>query len=341
MIRLFTMMIVALTIVLAIVPHVVWCLVWLVCKCVGYSIPYAPCGWATIGLILFAWLLLAYGFYIGRWRLQVVPITYENKDIPTAFDGFRIVHISDFHLSTFADNPDQLERFVNTINAQHPDLICFTGDLVSLTLDELTPHVNTLRQLHAPYGVCSVLGNHDFFLYSRQYANEEQKEDAVTELARIQREELGWHLLRNDSYVISKQSETSNLIGNEPLETITILGVDNSNCANQGFHTIHRGDLHKAMQGTSGWRILLSHDPSHWRGEVLPETDIPLTLCGHTHAAQIRILGWTPATWSFVETAGRYDKDGQTLYINIGLGCTAPVRLGANPEITVITLKNK
>lgn len=338
MMRLFTIMIVALTIVLALVPHVVWCLLWLVCRCAGYSLPYAPCGWTALGLVVLTWLILTYGFYVGRWRLQVVPVTYENKDIPAAFDGFRIVHISDLHLSTFEDNPAQLERWVEAINAQHPDLICFTGDLVSLSLEELTPHLQTLRRLHAPYGVCSVLGNHDFFLYSRQYASDEQKEAAVAELSRLQREQLGWHLLRNESYVIRPHSA-------EPDAQITIVGVDNSNCANQGFHTIHRGDLRKAMAGTNGFRILLSHDPSHWRGEVVPETDIPLTLCGHTHAAQIRLLGWTPATWSFVETAGRYDTihpmtgEQQTLYINIGLGCTAPIRIGANPEITVITLK--
>lgn len=325
MLRLFTMMIVALTIVLVLVPHVIWLLFWIACRCVGYSLPYASCGWTALVLVLLAWSVLMYGFYIGRWRLQTTEMEYENAAILDSLDGFRIVHISDFHLSTFEDNPHQLERFVDAINAQNPDLICFTGDLVSLSLDELTPHIETLRRLHAPHGVCSVLGNHDFFLYSRQYVTDKQKEDAVAELSRIQREELGWHLLRNESYKVA--------------DGLTILGVDNSNCTNQGFHTIHRGELQKAMAGTDGFRILLTHDPSHWTGEVLPQTDIPLTLCGHTHAAQIRIFGWTPASWTFIETAGRYDHDGQTLYINIGLGCTAPVRIGANPEITVITLK--
>lgn len=116
--------------------------------------------------------------------------------------------------------------------------------------------------------------------------------------------------------------------------------MDNANYDNQGFPTIHRGDLRKAMEGTDGFRILLTHDPSHWRAEVLPETDIPLTLSGHTHSAQIKIFGWTPAKWSFNEIAGRYDDGDQTLYINVGLGCTAPFRLGVNPEVTVITLKS-
>lgn len=116
--------------------------------------------------------------------------------------------------------------------------------------------------------------------------------------------------------------------------------MDNANFSNQGFRTIHKGDLNKAMEGTDGFRVLLSHDPSHWSAEVIPNTDIPLTLSGHTHSAQIRLFGWTPAKWSFKETAGRYDRDGQTLYVNVGLGCTVPIRLGVNPEVTVITLKN-
>jgi predicted MPP superfamily phosphohydrolase len=160
-----------------------------------------------------------------------------------------------------------------------------------------------------------------------------QKSDrkaAVEELVRYQEETLGWNLLRNESMYIEVEDGSR----------ITFIGVDNANFSNQGFHTIHKGDLNKAMEGTEGFRVLLSHDPCHWSAEVIPNTDIPLTLSGHTHSAQIRIFGWTPAKWSFKEVAGRYDRDGQTLYINVGLGCTAPIRLGVNPEVTVITLKN-
>lgn len=317
-----------LCLLLAAIPHVLWGIGWCVGKCFRYSLPYAPFGWTTVALVALALVVMSYGVWIGRWKLQVTHLDYQNEQIPAAFDGFRIVHISDLHLSTFEDNPQQLNRFVETINAQQPDLICFTGDMVSLTLDEATPYVDVLRRLKATYGVSSVLGNHDFFLYSRAYPSEAEKEAAVDSLARLQRETLGWHLLRNESYRIEKDGAC-----------ITILGVDNSNCANQGFRTIHRGDLKKAMADTDGFRILLSHDPSHWTAEVLPDTDIPLTLCGHTHAAQIRLFGWTPAKMSFVETDGLYERNGQSLYINIGLGCTAPLRLGANPEVTVITLR--
>lgn len=330
MLRLFSIMVLTLTIVIALLPHIVWIVTWIAGKVLRFNVNYAPFGWTTVGLVALVWSLMAYGFYVGRWKVQNVEWTYENKDIPASFDGMKIVHISDMHLSTFEDNPRQLEKFVELINAAEPDLICFTGDIVSLRLDEMTPHINTLRKLKAQYGVYSVLGNHDFFIYSSQYSSDKEKTAAVDSLAELQRTNLGWHLLRNESYAITRGSDT-----------LTIVGVDNCNCSNQGFMTINKGDLPGALQGTNGFRILLSHDPSHWTAEVVPDTDIPLTLSGHTHGAQIRLFGWTPASWVFRETCGRYDNGNQTLYINIGLGCTAPVRLGANPEITVITLKRK
>lgn len=321
-------MFLALTLMLALLPHIAWLMMWIAGKLFRFPVHYSPYGWTCAGLVALLWTILAYGFFVGRWKVQTTEWTYENADIPASFDGMRIVHISDLHLSTFEDNPRQLDRFVEMINATHPDLICITGDLVSLRLDELDPHINTLRKLQSRYGICSVLGNHDFFIYSSQYQTDREKLAAVDSLAKMQRTQLGWHLLRNESLTITRGTDT-----------LTIVGVDNSNCSNQGFRTIHRGDLSKALKGTSGFRILLSHDPSHWTAEVIPNTDIPLTLSGHTHGAQIRLFGWTPASWVFKQTCGRYDNGDQTLYINIGLGCTAPIRLGANPEITVMTLK--
>lgn len=323
-------MVLTLTMVLALIPHIVWLVIWIASKAFRFPLNYAPFGWTAVALVALSWAILAYGFFIGRWNVQNTELTYRRAEIPASFDGMRIVHISDFHLSTFEDNPAMLDKFVERINAVNPDLICFTGDLVSLRLEELTPHINTLRKLKAEYGVCSVLGNHDFFIYSQQYRTQSEKVAAVDSLAEIQRSQLGWHLLRNESFAIARGKDT-----------LTIVGVDNSNFSNQGFRTIHNGDLQKALQGTSGFRILLSHDPSHWSAEVIPDTDIPLTLSGHTHNAQINLFGWTPASWVFKETSGRYDSGNQTLYVNIGLGCTAPVRIGANPEITLITLKRQ
>ncbi len=327
MIEMFSLFVLALSIVLVLIPHVVWVLLRIIGRLCQFTIPYAPFGYVALALVVFAWCILAYGFYVGRWRLQTTSVEYTHPQIPQSFDGMRIVHISDLHLSTFTDRPYQLQRFVDSINATHPDLVCFTGDIVSIGIEEMYPFTDILQQIHAPYGVASVLGNHDFLIYRRDLTEAEQ-ETAVNELARWQTDSLHWQLLRNQSLRLTRGEDS-----------MYILGVDNSNCADQGFRTIYRGDLQQAMCGTDGFRILLSHDPSHWTAEVVGDTNIPLTLSGHTHAAQIRIFGWTPAAWTFKQTQGLYQQGEQTLYINIGLGCTVPFRIGANPEITVITLR--
>jgi hypothetical protein len=255
---------------------------------------------------------------------------YAHPDTSPAFDGYKIVHISDLHLSTFDDNPKQLQRFVDSINALEPDLICFTGDLVTFGTSEAEPYTTTLRQLQAKDGVVSVLGNHDFLIYNHRLADDETREKEVEAIAQYEREQLGWRVLRNENTVVERVGER-----------LTIVGVDNTVGKGQGFSTINRGDLSQAMAGTDGFRILLTHDPSHWRSEVLPITDIPLTLSGHTHSAQVRVFGWTPASWMFKESWGRYDEGGQTLNVNAGLGCTLPVRVNCPAEVTLITLRKR
>ena len=314
--------------ILAIIPHFLWFIGWIGCRIAGVSLPYSHFGIAALIIVILFWSILAYGYFIGRWKVESVALEYTHKDIPEAFDGFKIVHISDLHLSTFDDDPERLNSFVEEINRHKPDLLCFTGDMVTVGRAEAEPYTDILNKISAKYGILSVLGNHDFMIY--RFKQSEDREKAVEELVGYQENVLGWNLLRNDSAVIESEDGSK----------ITFIGVDNANFGNQGFPTIHKGDLKMALEGTDGFRILLTHDPSHWRAEVLPETDIPLTLSGHTHSAQIRIFGWTPARWSFNETAGRYDSGNQTLYINVGLGCTAPFRLGVNPEVTVITLKS-
>lgn len=315
--------------VVALLPHIVWLVGWLISLPSKTHLRYAPFGWTALALVVAIVMTLSYGYFFGRWNLKVKESVYANQDIPAAFDGLRIVHISDLHLNTFDDRPEQLERFVAEINALAPDLICFTGDLVTTGRKEAEPYTEALSSLRAKYGVFSVLGNHDFLIYERSFASQQERGAALDELADYQLNTLGWHLLRNSSYRIEAPDGSC----------ITIVGVDNKNCSNQGFRTINRGDLQKAMTGTEGFRILLSHDPSHWDSEVLPETDIPLTLSGHTHAAQFRLFGWNPASIMFSRSYGRYDKDGQTLFVNPGLGCTVPFRIGAHPEISLITLQ--
>ena len=316
-------------IMLALIPHVIWLTAWIISKIGHFRLPYRRFGLAALTLAMLFWGAMAYGYFIGRWHFQTTQIEYAHKDIPKEFDGFRIAHISDLHLGTFDDNPHKLEMVVKEINSQDPDIVCFTGDMVTIGKEEAEPYKDILKAINARHGVLSVFGNHDFLIYGFPYGDDRQ--EAEEALAGFQKDTLGWTLLRNENITIEANDSSR----------ITFIGVDNTNCSSQGFKTISRGDLKKAMEGTGGFRILLSHDPSHWTSEVVPDTDIQLTLSGHTHAAQVRIFGWTPATVSFDETDGRYDRDGQTLYINIGLGCTVPFRLGARPEITVITLKSQ
>lgn len=312
---------------LCLLPNLVWFFWWAGAEVMGAHTPhYAPFGWTALGLVLCAWLLMAYGYFVGRFRMEVKPTAYTNTALSEAFDGYKIVHISDLHLSTFDDRPEALQRVVDSINAQQPDLICFTGDLVSLGLAEATPYTDILRGLRATDGVVSVLGNHDMMIYAP--LTEPQRLAEVEALAAYEREQLGWRLLRNEHISISRNEQT-----------ISIIGVDNCACEGEGFRTIYAGDLGKARQGAEVFSVLLSHDPSHWRAEVL-DTDIPLTLSGHTHSGQARIFGVPLSNLMFRESAGWYMENGHSLYVNSGIGCTLPMRLNCPSEITVITLRS-
>lgn len=311
---------------LALVPHVIWLVGLVIAKVCGHGLRYAPFGWAALTLATAFCLSMAYGYHVGRWRLVTREVEFAHKDVPAAFDGFRIVHISDMHLSTFQDRPEKLAEFVDGINKADADVVCFTGDLVSLGVKEADGFEQVLAGIKAKHGVCSVLGNHDFMIYGR--LPEDVRKQEVGMVVSLERDVLGWELLRDSSKVIEGPDSSK----------ITIIGVDNKNISDQGFQTINEGDLGKALSGTDGFRVLLTHDPSHWDGEVIGATDIQLTLSGHTHAAQVKLFGWSPAALMFKRVYGRYDVDGQTIYVNPGLGCTAPFRIGARPEITIITL---
>ena len=314
---------------------VVWFVCWGVARLYHHAMPFAPFAYVGLGIVMLFLVIMLYGYCFGRFQLRVQQTTYASDKVPAAFDGCKIVHISDLHLSSLADSPAFLRRVIDTINAQHPDLICFTGDFVGFGVEEAMPFTNILRQLQATDGVTSVLGNHDFALYHHGLSSK-QKEEKVEQLAIYQRDTLGWKLLRNQSVVITRDSDA-----------LQIIGVDNASCQGQGFQTVYRADLPKAMLlpdsllASSPFKILLSHDPSHWRAEVVPNTDIPLTLSGHTHAGQMRILGYPLSSLMFTESEGWYEKDNQSLYINTGIGCTLPVRVGVPAEITVITLKKQ
>lgn len=329
--------IVIISVLLALLPHIIYILAKLVGLAIHLRISYRPFGYAALVLVA-VWILTAiYGNVYGRFRHEVKQVNLTFSNLPASFDGLRIVHISDLHLDGWVGHEKELQKRIDEINALQPDIICFTGDLVSLSPNELKPFIPILRQLHTNSSllqgdkmgtVYAVLGNHDYFPYAR--IGNRERNAAVTELVRMEREELGWKVLLNESDIIRR--------GND---SIAILGCENQSV---GAHpVIQRGDLRKALKSVSDERfsLLLTHDPSQWRKEVVSETDIPLTLSGHTHAMQLRILGLTPSKWIYPECDGLYTEGNQHLYVNIGLGGTLPWRIGATPEITLITLKRR
>lgn len=326
MFRLTLIFAVVVGILLTAIPSMLWLICWIAGKFFHLSIGYAPFGWSAVGLVTLAWLTLLYGFLVGRFQLEIQRSDFTHEEITAAMDGYKIVHISDLHLSTFDDRPHALQRFVDSVNAQKPDLICFTGDLVTIGVKEAEPYTEILRQLKATDGVISVLGNHDFLIYRRNFASDDERHQEVEHLAQYEREVLGWHLLRNEHLVLPNH--------------LTIVGVDNSSGSEDGFHTICAADLPKALSGTSAPRIVLTHDPTHWRHEIIGH-DVFLTLSGHTHSGQVRFFGRPLSGISFKESAGWVHEGKQFLYINSGLGCTLPIRLNCPAEITVITLHSQ
>lgn len=265
----------------------------------------------------------AFGFIEGWKRLELKHITFTSPDLPPYFDGYCLVQITDFHLGSFPPGNDFVQKVVDATNNEEPDMILFTGDLVNNQASEVEPYLDTLGQLHASDGIYSIWGNHDYCEYGNNHS--------IGALKRNRRmlygyqESLGWHQLMNEHHVVS-----------HGMSSIAVIGVENPG---QPPFT-NRSNLKKAMKGLNPdmFKILLSHDPHHWRREVVGKK-IQLTLAGHTHAGQLKIGKWTPARMAFKEWGGAYRIGEQMLYVSSGIGGSFPFRLGAWPELTVITLK--
>lgn len=265
----------------------------------------------------------AFGFIEGWKRLELKHITFTSPDLPPYFDGYRLVQITDFHLGSFPPGNDFVQKVVDATNNEEPDMILFTGDLVNNQASEVEPYLDTLGQLHASDGIYSIWGNHDYCEYGNNHS--------IGALKRNRRmlygyqESLGWHQLMNEHHVVS-----------HGMASIAVIGVENPG---QPPFT-NRSNLKKAMKGLNPdmFKILLSHDPHHWRREVVGKK-IQLTLAGHTHAGQLKIGKWTPARMAFKEWGGAYRIGEQMLYVSSGIGGSFPFRLGAWPELAVITLK--
>lgn len=269
-------------------------------------------------------LVMAYGAWIGRERPQLKEVELRLENLPESFDGYRLVQISDIHARSYANRQKSLLRVVEIINSQNPDLIAFTGDIITLDASELGPIKEILKELKAKDGIVAVVGNHDYGIYS----DPSHKRLSGEILSDVIKEEktMGWNVLMDENIKISRNQDS-----------IAVVGVQNTSPSR---HFPSKGSLNKASEGTEGmFRILLTHDPMHWEAEILGK-DYPLTLSGHTHAMQFSLLGWCPSRYIFKQYRGLYSEGQQHLYVNIGLGETIfPFRIGTRPEITLITLR--
>ena len=271
-----------------------------------------------------------YGMFRGKYDYKVHRQTLYYSDLPDAFDGFTITQISDIHSGSF-DNTAAVQRGIDLAKAQKSDLFVFTGDLVNNAAFEIEPYIFNFSQLRAPFGQFSTLGNHDYGDYIDWNSDEEKA--ANLEKLKHHHQELGYSLLMDEHVELEKNGQK-----------ITLIGVQNWG---KGF--IQLGDLDKALKGVdeNAFKILLSHDPSHWEEKVrFNTTKIHLTLAGHTHGAQFGVetagFRWSPVQYKYLDWAGLGHHNDRYLYVNRGFGFLAfSGRLGIWPEITVITLKRK
>ena len=286
--------------------------------------PTRPFTLVGIVLALYSFGCIAYGSFFGITRFEVKEVEYSSPRLPDGFDGYRIVQLSDIHIGSWQGRQKSIQKLVDMANGQKADLIVFTGDLVNQQSHELDAFAPILSQLHAPDGVYSILGNHDYGTYYRWKSPKE--ESANLDYLLRQEGAMGWTMLNNDHAIVRHNGDS-----------IALIGVEND--GEPPFSQF--AELPKAIRGTDGmFKILLSHNPTHWRREVLPRSDIDLMLAGHTHAMQGIFFGHSLAELMYPEWRGMYTEGGRSLYVNIGIGYVGlPFRFGAWPEITVITLK--
>ncbi len=279
------------------------------------------------GSTLFGSLLYGFG---NKYNYHVKKLQLSYDHLPNAFKGLKIVHISDIHSGSFMDKK-AVQHGVDKIMAQQADLILFTGDLVNNRAEEMEDYMDVFSQLKAPLGVYSTLGNHDYGDYVPWPYKGLTKDDNLEQLKKVHAD-LGWHLLMNEHVVLKKEKDE-----------IVLLGIENWS-AKARFPKHGRMDL--AHPGTEkyAFKILLSHDPSHWEAQVKPSyPDIDLMLSGHTHGMQfgVEIPGfkWSPVQYMYKQWAGLYEDGRQKLYVNRGFGFIGyPGRVGVLPEITVLEL---
>ncbi len=286
---------------------------------------------SQVGIVMATapFITLMFGVFKGRFAFYTNQIRLQFPNLPEAFDGLKIVQISDLHLGSFGSNREPIKEAMELVNNEHPDLILFTGDLVNNFAGETNEWDEVFKSLKAPLGIYSILGNHDYGDYSR-WPSRSRKEANFRGILSAN-ERFGFRLLRNQSVTIEKEGQQ-----------LALSGVEN-----WGHPPFPRyGNLSKAWQEVDQqpFKILMTHDPDHWEAEVMGQKDYDLTLAGHTHGMQFGVqIGnyqWSPAQYKFKRWAGLYREGNQFLYVNRGLGYLGiPARVGMPPEITVFELR--
>jgi uncharacterized protein len=271
---------------------------------------------------------MSWGIISGAYdyRIRRVPLILPN--LPKQFNGLKLIQISDIHSGSFY-NKTAVEGGVDMLLKEKPDMVFFTGDLVNNKAEELKEdYFNIFKRVSAPLGVYSVFGNHDYGDYT-QWPSQQAKMQNLKDLAEAHKL-MGWNLLMDEHNPITVDGES-----------IGVLGIQN-----WGAGFAQHGDLNKALIGTEQYstKLLLSHDPSHWRAQVLDKANIDASFAGHTHGMQYGVeigdFKWSPVQWRYKEWAGLYKENNQQLYVNRGYGFLGyPGRIGILPEITVFELK--
>ena len=273
------------------------------------------------------WFVLFWGTFVGFNKLEVNHQTYVSEKIPEAFDGYRIVLFSDAHVGSYQKhNSWLLQRAVDSINAQKPDIILFVGDLQNIQPTELYPHIDVLEKLKAKDGVYSVLGNHDYAEYVG--VDEAMKVANCRETVSLERQ-MGWNVLLNEHGTIEHGKDH-----------MILAGMENDG---DGKRFPQKGDVDKTLENVTSddFILMMEHDPSAWRRKIVTDGRAQLTLSGHTHKMQFSIFGWCPLSLTGKEYNGWYKEGDQQLFVTAGLGGLIPFRFGATGEIVVLTLRRE
>ena len=279
---------------------------------------------ATAAIPVFS---LIYGVVVNAYNYQFRKVTMKFPNLPDAFDGFRFIQISDIHSGSF-NRSEPLIHAVESINKMNADVVLFTGDLVNSVPEEMEPYKEIFSKIKSKHGVLSTTGNHD---YGHGFSSKEEREASFRRFMQTHAD-IGWKLLMNENVILERDGQK-----------IAIIGIENWGMP--PFPQLGRMDL--ATKGTENipFKILMSHDPSHWDAEVRPKyPDIDLTLAGHTHGFQFGIenkyIKWSPSEWMYKQWAGLYQEGKQYIYVNRGFGFLGyPGRVGILPEITEFTLR--